>query len=73
MNKYPEEFLYTYPSFFLNKLSKLKQPSPTTQKAIDDVKTFLETHSGDKMDKSIVEKFFNLESVTPDLIGYVGW
>ena len=73
MNEYPEEFLYTYPSFFLNKLSKLKQPSSHTQKAIDDVKTFLNTHSGDKMDKSIVVKFFNLESVTPDLIGYVGW
>lgn len=73
MNEYPEEYLYDYPSFFLNKLSKQKNPSKDTQKAIDDVKEFLETYSSASMDKSIIEKFFNLDSVTPDLIGYVGW
>ena len=34
MNEYPKKFLYEYPSFFLNKLSKQNLPSEATQKAI---------------------------------------
>lgn len=73
MNEYPEELLYDYPHFFLKKISKLTQPSENTMKAINDVKEFLGSYSEGTMNKSIVEKFFNIDSVTSELIGYVGW
>lgn len=71
MNEYPKNFLYDYPSFFLKKMSNQTIRTESTQKAIDDVTKFLETHK--QMDDTTVEKFFNLESVTVEHISYVGW
>ena len=71
MSKYPKQYLYEYPAFFLKKLSRHDAPEESIQKAIDDVTSFMAEYSNQTMNDSIVEKFFQIESVTPDLISYV--
>ena len=68
LNHYPEDLLFNYPQFFLNKIN-------STNLLNHDDKLILENYinTNQVIDRSNIDQFFNMQFVTPELIGYVGW
>lgn len=69
LNYYPEEDLFNYPQFFMNKLNN--NVNLLSNENRDILQNYINNHQ--TIDRSNIEEFFNFEFVTPELIGYVGW
>ena len=68
LNHYPEEDLFNYPQFFLNKLNNVNL---LTNENRNTLQNYINQYNN--IDRSNIEEFFNFDFVTPDLIAYVGW
>ena len=69
LNYYPEEDLFNYPQFFMNKLNN--NVNLLSNENRDILQNYI--NNNQTIDRSNIEEFFNFEFVTPELIGYVGW
>ena len=68
LNHYPEEYLFQYPQYFLNKLNSTNLLSDVNK---DILQNYI--NENNNIDRSNIDQFFNMEFVTPELIAYVGW
>ena len=68
LNYYPEEDLFNYPQFFLNKLNNANLLSNENKNILQNY-----INQNNNIDRSNINEFFNFDFVTPELISYVGW
>mgnify|MGYP001198775781 CR=1 FL=1 len=68
LTKYPKPDLYTYPMFCVKKLTKYNYKD---NDAVSQIENFL--NENEVIDDNAMESFFNLDCITPEFIGLMGW